>query len=555
MIVTLIKQNEIYEQMLPDKVVGKYWLYDTYENKKRELISIESVENHWNIVSNLNASIIGDGNVLVQSIELKTQTLYKLKIVEESNPSFIYCSDLNKDTQVFTKFIAPNNTNITIGSSNDNVIQYSSPLFNGSVASLIKKDVWELNVTGSFDVVYVNEVKVINTVKLKPCDIVYILGLKIVVGDEYLAINNPNNMVKYNTSILREVLLQQEDESIVPPLMNRKNLPFTRSPRYIKKFEPVKIKIDSPPNKNDQRDTPIILTVGPSLMMAMSSVATSTTSILAMNKDQRNFLTVFPSLLMCGSMVVTSVLFPVLTRKFTLKTQKKDEEKRKNKYIEYLNKKDDEIKLKIKEQKKALSASYRSFDQLEQIINNRTIDLWSKSKGNYDYLSFFAGVGDVPADIQIDADEAKFSIEDDILIDKLQQLKHQKKLIENSPVYYSLEKNWLTGVTGDKNAIFRFIQNSLLEICTMHGYDEVKVVLITNEVEYKFWKNVRWLPHCWDNYKRIRFIASSNSDLSNISDYFAKLFDETNIFDKQNKEKKLKENYIIIFTDKNMFYL
>ena len=60
MIVTLIKQNEIYEQMLPDKVVGKYWLYDTYENKKRELISIESVENHWNIVSNLNASIIGD---------------------------------------------------------------------------------------------------------------------------------------------------------------------------------------------------------------------------------------------------------------------------------------------------------------------------------------------------------------------------------------------------------------------------------------------------------------------------------------------------------------
>lgn len=553
MIVTLIKQNEIYEQMLPDKVVGKYWLYDTYENKKRELISIESIENHWNIVSNLNASIIGDGNVLVQSIELKTQTLYKLKIVEESNPSFIYCSDLNKNTQVFTKFIAPNNTNITIGNSNDNVIQYSSPLFNGTVASLIKKDAWELNVTGSFDVVYVNEVKVSNTVKLKPCDIVYILGLKIVVGDEYLAINNPNNMVKYNTSILREVLLQQEDENIIPPLMNNKNLSFTRSPRYIKKFEPVKIKIDSPPNKNDQRDAPIILTVGPSLMMAMSSVVTSTTSILAMNKNQRNFLTVFPSLLMCGSMVVTSVLFPVLTRKFTLKTQKKDEEKRKNKYIEYLNKKDDEIKLKIKEQKKALSASYRSFDQLEQIINNKTIDLWSKSKGNYDYLSFFAGVGDVPADIQIDADEAKFSIEDDILIDKLQQLKHQKKLIENSPVYYSLKKNWLTGVTGDKNAIFRLIQNSLLEICTMHGYDEVKIVLITNEVEYKFWKNVRWLPHCWDNYKRIRFIASSNSDLSNISDYFAKLFDETNIFDKQNKEKKLKENYIVIFTDKNMY--
>lgn len=554
MIVTLIKQNEIYEQMLPNKVVGKYWLYDTYENKKRELISIEPIDNCWNIISNSNASILGEGSVITQSIELKPQTLYRLKITEEANPSYIYCSELNEDTQVFTKLIAPSNTNITIGNSKDNTICYSSPLFSGTVASLIKKETWELNLVSSFDIVYLNETKVSNSMKLKPCDIIYILGLKIVVGDEYLAINNPNNMMTYNATILREILLQQENDNINSNLLtSKKNIPFTRSPRYVKKFNPVSIKIDSPPSQNKEKDVPIALTVGPSLIMAMSSVATSTTSILAMNEEQRNFLTVFPGLLMCGSMVVTSVLFPVLTRKFTIRSQKKEEQKRKNKYLEYLDKKNNEIKLKIEEQRKVLNASYRSFKQLDQIISNKTSDLWSKSKGNYDYLSFFAGVGDIPADVEINADEAKFSIEDDILVDKLQELKQQKKLIENSPVYYSLEKNWLTGITGDKIAIFNFIQNALLEICTMHGYDEVKIVLITNEVDYKIWKNVRWLPHSWNDYKTIRFIVNNNSDLSNVSDYFNKMFDELNIFDKQNKEKKLKENYIVIFTDKYMY--
>ena len=554
MIVTLIKPNEIYEQVLPNKVVGKYWLYDTYENKKRELISIEPIDDCWNIVSNLNASVLGNENVRLQTIKLNPQTLYKLKISGESNPSFIYCSEFNASTQMFSKFIAPSNVNITIGNSGDDVICYQSSLFTGTVASLVKKETWELNLNSSFDIVYVNEMKASNPMKLKPCDIIYILGLKIIVGNDFLAVNNPNDMMKYNATILKEILLQQENESInISFINNKKNIYFTRSPRYVKKFESVKIKIDSPPNPREDNDMPIFLTIGPSVMMAMSSVATSTTSILAMSENQRNFLTVFPGLLMCGSMVVSSVLFPVLTKKFTSKSLKKAEKKREKKYLEYLGKKNKEINSKIEEQRKVLNMSYRSFEQLNQIIDNKTSDLWSKSRGNYDYLSFFAGVGDIPADIEVNADEAKFSIEDDILVDKLQELKSQKNLIKNSPVYYSLEKNWLTGITGDKEAIFNFIQNALLEICTMHGYDEVKVVLITNEIDYKKWKDVRWLPHTWDNFKTIRLIANNNSDLVAVSDFFNKIFDEENIFDKQNKEKKLKENYIVIFTDKYMY--
>ncbi len=554
MIVTLIKQNEIYEQILPDKVIGKYWLYDTYENKKRELISIVPIDKSWNISSNTKASVFSKGGIKEQTVKLVPQTLYRLEIVNEKVPSYIYCSEFSANTQMFTKFVAPSNVNITIGSSKDNIICYSSPLFEGTVASLIKKEKWELHVDSSFDVVYVNNVKANNLMTLKSSDTIYILGLKVIVGDEYLAVNNPNDMMSYNATVLNEILLRQSNEISSHALsVTENNTTFTRSPRYVKKFEPVKIKIDSPPGINKEKDMPIILTIGPSVIMAMSSVTTSTTSILAMNKNQRSFLTIFPSLIMCGSMILSSVLFPVLTKKFNLKSQKKDEEKRQKKYLEYLNKKDIEVEKKIEEQRKTLNASYRSFEQLDQIISKKTTDLWSKSRSNYDYLSFFAGVGDVPADVEIDADEAKFSIEDDILIEKLQELKHQEKLIKNSPVYYSLEKNWLTGVTGNRDAMFNFIQNALLEICTMHGYDEVKVVLITNKVDYKKLKDIRWLPHCWDNFKLIRFIANSIFDISKISDYFSKMFDETNIFDKENKEKKLNENYIIIFTDKYMY--
>ena len=112
MIVTLIKQNEIYEQILPDKVIGKYWLYDTYENKKRELISIVPIDKSWNISSNTKASVFSKGGIKEQTVKLVPQTLYRLEIVNEKVPSYIYCSEFSANTQMFTKYVAPSNVNM-----------------------------------------------------------------------------------------------------------------------------------------------------------------------------------------------------------------------------------------------------------------------------------------------------------------------------------------------------------------------------------------------------------------------------------------------------------
>lgn len=75
---------------------------------------------------------------------------------------------------------------------------------------------------GSTNGTYVNGYRV-DSLNLVPGDFIYIMGLKIIVGCNFLAINNPDGLLKINSVSLSEYHPQNINADIEPTEIPEKN--------------------------------------------------------------------------------------------------------------------------------------------------------------------------------------------------------------------------------------------------------------------------------------------------------------------------------------------
>ena len=77
--VSLIKQNSIQGFILPNRVIGTYWITDLDHNEnERNLISVEAHDGNWKIVSNNNVFCVQQGQQ-VPSVILSNYQFIELK--------------------------------------------------------------------------------------------------------------------------------------------------------------------------------------------------------------------------------------------------------------------------------------------------------------------------------------------------------------------------------------------------------------------------------------------------------------------------------------------
>ena len=54
-----------------------------------------------------------------------------------------------------------------------------------------------------------------------------------------------------------------------------------------------------------------------------------------------------------------------------------------------------------------------------------------------------------------------------------------------------------------------FVDGLILQIMTFHSYEDVKIVLFTNEKNAPYWEALKVAPHTWSNDKSARFFATN----------------------------------------------
>ena len=302
MVVTTISKKRIDTVSLPEKVKGQYWLY---ENNER-LISVEGINNEWILKSNRQVKIVDSHNQTLKNTLISPLSIYVL-VKSDGEKIFVFTEPVSEDRQIFTKYIVKKDVNITIGRSEQNDICFANKVVSAKHATLsFRNGKWFLQDTDSTNGTFVNEER-ISKVELSIGDTIFIMGLKIIIGKNIIAVNNPDGNVKISDKLgvfVNQSVTQAEDEDEYEITEQEY---FYRSPRFKREVETATFKIDSPPSSPISEEMPWILVMGSSLAMGMMSMVTLGSAIAAENTT---------SIVMGASMLVGTVLLPMITKKY-----------------------------------------------------------------------------------------------------------------------------------------------------------------------------------------------------------------------------------------------
>lgn len=551
MIVSLISQERLFSTTLPKKVSGRYWICDEDDNgRKRSLLGIEAVNGEWLVKSNSLVDILNEEKQPVANTLIKPHDCFHLKLKENGRGLLLFAEPVTGDRQSYQKLLVRDACELMIGRKADNQISYQNGFVSGRHARLSfdGRD-WSVNDEGSTNGTFVNGRR-IRSEKLEAGDCIYIMGLKIVVGNHFFAYNNPDNRITVKAQNLQkfhpqtvEAAAEVEDTGKVPEF-------FYCSPRFKREIVREEIKIDPPPTLQKADQVPMALMLGPAMTMGFTSLSTGVFS--AVNAMQSgNVMSAVPTMVMSGGMLLGTVLWPVLTKNYEKKMRIRNEQRRQQKYMEYLERIQDDIKRSCLEQAGLMRENIISTEDCAQRVLTVSRNLWERTAGQKDFLRLKIGMGDLPLLAEIKIPEKKFTMDEDNLYDAMYSLGEKQKLLTDVPVSLSLLEYTLTGVIGKRSDCVNFARNLILQMVSLHSYTELKLMLILDEAEEEKWKSIRWVPHIWDNDRTTRYYAAGQDDVKELS-----VVIESQILDREgearNKDKLLVPHYVIISASKDL---
>lgn len=516
MIVTTISKTNLNTITLPQKITGQYWLYIRSEKGIERLASVEGVNNQWILKSNKYVKIHDSRNQTLKNTILLPMNIYVLE-KENGEKIFIFTEPITEDRQVFTKYLIRDNVCIFIGRNAQNDICFSKKVVSSEHAVLTyKKAHWYIEDKNSANGTFVNKQKIVQT-ELNIGDVAFIMGLKIVIGKNFIAVNNPDGKVsvsgKLQKYISQPVIPSEDDEEYDAQEPDY----FYRSPRFKRDVETATIKIDSPPNSPVTEEMPWPLVMGSSMAMGMMSLAT-----VANAATTGNVL----SMIMGSSMLVGTLLMPNLTKRYERKKKQEKEVIRQKKYREYLDRVIVQINETSQLQEEILNENSISMKECERRIQNIQRNLWERALGQNDFLRVRVGNGNGLLDAQISYSERKFTIEDDNLQEELYALCERPKELHNIPITYSLFDHHVSGVIGKRKELETFAKGMIIQLAALYSYDEVKFIFLYDsdrESEFGF---VKWLPHVWNDDNKFRFVATNGNEIKELSAYFEGIIEE-----------------------------
>lgn len=523
---TILSKERIVESAwYPKGTIETIYFKDELENLK-----IEISDDKW------LASCKGDAVFRISEDYSKDNIVLKEKnaayLQTQVGNYVIYLESTNNESSVYHSYCLGEDAEISIGRSPDNDIVYSNNLASKEHAVLIrKKNIWKIKDCDSTNGVYVNRIKVKQSF-LSLGDCIYIIGLHIIIGTDFISINDGNGRID---SISNQLSLMQINQKIsdkeLEKLKNEKKHQefYSRSPRHKKLIQNREIDIEEPPMPMNGNKIPLFLRMGSSAIYGGSAALTG------------NFMP-----------LASTLVFPFLNQKYSEKQLKEYEERRIEKYNLYLEHKKNEIMQEKEDEEFVLNELYPKIDHVLE-YSKEDKRLWERRNVDDDFLNIRLGTGKLPLLAKINYSKKRFSLEEDELEDRMYELAKQKVFLENVPIYLSIMKEYIIGLKGREDNLVSFISNIISQIVLMHSYDEVKIVFLTDESILNKMSWIRYIPHIWDDRKSIRFLSTSLYETYQITDYL-KTYIEKELERERHLDDILNERpyYVVIATNKKL---
>lgn len=569
MIVELIGKNSIYKTHLPSYAVGNYWISD---EQGKKLVNLEGKNGKWYVVSNNNAKIISpktlefnrnnnlgfaiNSESVVKEIALKDYHMNYMSITGIDELFILYCAPVcEKFVQLDTK----NFSEIFIGNSPECSINYKNPLIRNKHARIFYSNgkLMLEKIDQNYGM-FINNKPILNNTKLLfNGDVIFILGLKIIIIGKNIFINNPSGMVKLddrifkiNEDVINFPVTDEEDEEDIEIYSAGEY--FARAPRITNVIEREKVRIDAPPQIQSKEGMPLIYLLGSTLSMGAIMLITGFSSVEGLISGSKTFAEVLPTLLITFAMFISMILLPIFNVKYEKKQKIIYEQTRQKRYVDYINSKIELINQIMNKQRKILFDNYASAEECNNIILTRSSRLWERKIEDYDFLEVRLGIGDVPLDIDIEYPQERFTMQDDNLVEILNKIGKEATKLKDAPITVSLAKKNVAALLVQNNdrLLEKFIQSMLMQLITFHSYEDLKLVFLMKKDVNQKWEHIKMLPHVWNNTKQIRFFADDYSDMQEISRYLEEeLENRLKVVDSGVDYKSFPTYYLIITDD------
>ncbi len=354
--------------------------------------------------------------------------------------------------------------------------------------------------------VYVNG-NLTHSKKLNVFDEVYLMGLSIIYMGDFIAVRNLK---------MKSTLLPLKDVAIKTPIgieINREY--FAGTPRIVKSLDKDEIDVDGPPNPPSKEKTPAILVIGPSLTMSLVMLANLGVSVSSAVSGG-NLSSLITSGTMTVGMLLGSLMWPSLLRSYQKRSLIAQEKFRKDRYLVYIEEIEKKLAVKTKRTVRILNEILSPTPEiLCALFDNESnkLRLWERSYEDKDFLSVRMGTGERPFDVQIKVPKQGFSLFEDEMRELPDKLKEKYGVLKNVPMILNLRTNKTIGIIGKKKNINNLLMEMILNILSLHSYDEVKIAFVVSDkqaAEFEMFKNV---PHIWSDDKKVRYFATTKEEV------------------------------------------
>lgn len=528
-ILSVYSKDAFKEYQLPSFNNADYTITlrrDFFHLNQNRILYLEVMDHVWSFKQKAYYSIRKNGEKY-EGHELKDQDVLNLHMDGEKEIVLIvkYAESV---FHAYEKFLLSGVSQITIGEKTDNDISYDyRKLVSRKHAAIVRSGAGFKIVNNSLNGTFVNSYRVEKERVLSPGACIDIMGLRMIYLGSCLAVDVAGSKAKINTAKLKDMPVRQTD-AVLPETGNISHgkTVYHRSPRTFHETAGGAIEIEMPPQMNPQKSQPLLLTIGPSLTMALPMVAGCL--LMTAPGSGGNSLSMYSGLVMAVSSAIFGVFWALQNIRFQKKTDAESGKARFESYSEYLLEKTEEIKSSYENVSQNMSDMYPQASSCLSYDESKGM-LWNRNATHEDYLKHRLGIGNVPFPVVIQAQKKKFSVYRDELADKPYFIKENYDTLYDVPVVLDLAEHKLIGVVGGPQKAGAIDVAKLLtaQIAANNCYTDVKLGFIYNgEVwnEENEWEFARWLPHVWSEDKKTRYCAANAEQASDVFYELTKIF-------------------------------
>ena len=514
--------------LLPDKCAGQYWLSATDKvGRNTKIAAVEGIrttnsgeEGQWILKSNSRYQIIDSSWKPVPKVELSLLSLYTIQSTDGKEMYRLYTEPLSEDRRRYRAYeITNRNTMLRIGRLPDCDIQYESNKISKLHATLrISNGQIQIADHNSLNGTFVNG-RAVEKATLKNGDVIFLMGLQIVVTRYFLYINNPEGEVTVRGSALQEIHLPRYTPKI-KEFEEEEDLEeedfYYRAPRFKHDVDMLELKLDAPPTPQTEDGMPMIMSLGPSITMGMASATTATYAVYNAISNG-NMASAIPSLAMAVGMLGGTLLWPMITKFYQKKSRIRKEAARQAAYTAYLDSLEQRVQQEIMHQEQILRENDIDIQGYISRITSRPMQIWERTPKHTDFLKLRLGMGRRPLHAEIHYPERRFAVEQDPLTEMMYQFGEKERWLNEVPICLPLTERYVSGVYSDRQMLVAYAKSLILQLTALHSYDEVKLVVLYDEQMEEELSFVRWLPHVMSNERTIRYIATNYEEAKDLS--------------------------------------